>query len=334
MARIHGISGSTRYLLNGIRQIHGKRLESLTDITEFLDNYQEILAESEQVEAKRQDEIILALENRETELNQQLEADIKKRTEEVLTRIIKIHEKIEASESFFAILVYLIWFWGANWVSSYRIHLPFIGAKRNIWRHKKRTEKTIADKTQAIRSAGKDIIESQKFLSRNDLFLTGAKGEQQVIEVLSRLPDEYHILNGVNLHFFDPIYWWKRKDKIRYFQIDPIVIGPTGLFLVGSKDWKGADIQIKTGDLKRQVRLANHALWVYMKDEYRFYERNPKIRCVIVSLQGTHADLKIDRDIDVIALDRLPEYITARENTLSEMNIDRLVYLIPFRKTH
>ena len=333
MARTHGISGSTRYLLNGTRQIHGKRLASLSDITQFLDNYQEILTESERVEAKRQDEIILALENRETELNQLLESDIKKRTEEVLTRIIKIHDRIEATESFFAILVYLIWFWGANWVSSYRIHLPFIGAKWNIRRHKKRKEKTIADKSRTIKSACKDIIETQQFLSRNDLFLIGAKGEQQVIDVLSQLPDEYHILSGVNLHFFDPIYWWKRKDKIRYFQIDPIVIGPTGLFLVGSKDWKGADIQIKTGDLKRQVRLANHALWVYMKDEYRFYERNPKIRCVIVSLQGSHADLKIDTDIDVIALDRLPEYVTARESTLSEMNIDRLVYLLPFRKT-
>jgi hypothetical protein len=334
MARIHGISGSTRYLLNGTRPIHGKRLASLTDITQFLDNYQEILAEAELVEAKRQDEIILALENRETELNQQLEADIKKRTEDVLTRIIEIHDKIEASESFFTILVYLIQFWGANWISSYRIHLPFIGAKWNIRRHKKHKEKTIAAKPQAIRSACKDIIESQQFLTRNNLFLIGAKGEHQVIDVLSRLPDEYHILNGVNLHFFDPIYWWKRKDKIRYFQIDPIVIGPTGLFLVGSKDWKGADIQIKTGDLKRQVRLANHALWVHMKDEYRFYERNPKIRCVIVSLQGSHADLKIDTDIDVIALDRLPEYVTARESTLSAMNIDRLIYLIPFREAH
>jgi len=333
MARIHGISGSTRYLLNGTRPIHGTRLATLNDITEFLDNYQEILAEAEKVEAKRQDEIILALENRETELHQQLEEDTDKRKREVLTRIIKIHDRIEASESFFAILVYLIWFWGANWVSSYRIHLPFIGAKWNIRRHKKRKEKTIADKTQTIKSACKDIIETQQFLSRNDLFLIGAKGEQQVIDVLSQLPDGYHILSGVNLHFFDPIYWWKRKDKIRYFQIDPIVIGPTGLFLVGSKDWKGADIQIKTGDLKRQVRLANHALWVYMKDEYRFYERNPKIRCVIVSLQGSHADLKIDTDIDVIALDRLPEYVTARDSTLSEMNIDRLVYLLPFRKT-
>lgn len=334
MARIHGISGSTRYLLNGTRQIHGKRLATLKDITEFLDNYQEILAEAEMVEAKRQDEIILALENRETALDQQLESDIKKRTEEVLTRIIKIHEKIEATESFFAILMYLIQFWGANWVSSYRIRLPFIRAKWNIRRHKKRKEKAIADKPRAIRSACKDIIESQQFLSRNNLFLTGAKGEQQVIDVLSKLPDEYHILNGVNLHFFDPMYWWKRKDKIRYFQIDPIVIGPTGLFLVGSKDWKGADIQIKTGDLKRQVRLANHALWVYMKDEYRFYEKNPKIRCVIVSLQGSHADLKIDTDIDVIAVEKLPEYVTARESTLSAMNVERLTYLIPFRKTH
>lgn len=242
MAKIHGISGSTRYLLNGTRPVHGKRLETLEEITRFLNNYPDILAAAEMVETKRQDGVILALENLETELDQQLKDDINKRTREVYTHILEINDRIESNDSFFIILVYLIQFWGANRVSSQRIHLPSIGAKWNIRRHKKHKEKIIADKPRTIRFACKDITESQQFLSRNNHFLICAESEQLVISVLSQLPDEYPVLNGVNLHFFDPMYWLKRKDKIRYNQIDPIVIGPTGLFLVGSKNWKGGKI--------------------------------------------------------------------------------------------
>jgi hypothetical protein len=332
MAKIHGTSGGTRYLLNGTRPIHGKKLENLEDITRFLDNYPEILAEAERVEAKRQDEIILALENRETQLNQELKDNIDRHTREVYSHILEINDRIEASDSFFVILVYLIRFWGANLVSSYRIHLPLTGAKWNLWRFKKQKEKTIAEKPGIIRSAGKNITESQQFLTRHKSFFANAKGEEQILGVLSQLPDDYQVLSGVSLHLFDPMYWLRRKEKLQYNQIDHIVIGPTGLFLVGIKSWKGPDTEIKTDDLKRQVRVANFTLWCHMKDEYRFYEKNPKIRCVIVSLQGSHPDLKIDKFIDVIALPRLCEYITTGERTLSEMSVDKLVHLIPFRE--
>ncbi|MDD1693842.1 MAG: NERD domain-containing protein [Methanoregula sp.] len=331
MAKIHGISGSTRYLLDGTLPIHGNRLATLEDIIQFQKNYQEILAETEIGEAKRQDEIILASENNETELDQQLQEDIDKRTRDVYSHILEINDRIEASDSIFVILVYLIRFWGANLVSTYRIHLPLTGVKWNLWRIRKQKEKAITDKTRAISSAGKNITESEQFLNRNDSLLVDAKAEEYIVGVLSALPDEYHIINGVNLHFFDPIYWYKRKEQTGYCSIDLIVIGPTGLFLVGIKNWKGADIEIKTGDLKRQVRLVNYALWCYLKDEYRIYEMNPKIRCVIVSLQGTHPDLRIDKSIDVINPDGLCEYITAREEKFTKFAIRKLIHLLPFR---
>jgi len=333
MARIHGISGSTRYLIDGTRLIQGKRLATLEDITRFLNNYQEILAEAEIVETRRQDEGILTIENRETELDQQLQEDIDKRTRDVYTHILEINDRIDASDSFFMILVHIIRFWGANLVSSYRIHLPLTRVKWNLWRIRKQKERAIAKKTRSIRSAGKNITESEQYLTRNNSLLLDAQGEEHIVDILSALPDEYHIMNGVNLTFFDPIYWYKRKEQKGYCSIDLIVIGPTGLFLIGTRNWKGSDIEIKTGDLKSQVRFVNYALWCYLKDEYRIYQMNPKIRCVIVSLQGTHPDLRIDRSIDMITPDRLPEYITARETKFSKFAIRRLIHAIPFKGT-
>lgn len=331
MAKIHGISGITRYLLNGTRPIQGKRLATLEDITRFLDHYQEILAEAEMVETKRQDEIICAIEKREEALDQQLKDAVNTRTRDVYTHILAISDRIDASESFFVILWYLIVFWGANLASSYRIHLPLTGLKWNLWRLRKQKESAVADKVSSIRSACKDITESEQFLSRNHSLLNDAKEEEQIIRDLLTLPEEYHIINGVNLHFFDPIYWFKRKEQRGYCAIDVVVIGPTGLFLVGIKNWKGSDIEIKTGDLKRQVRYVNYALWCYLKDEYKIYEMNPKIRCVIVSLEGTHPDLRIDKYIDVINPGGLCGYITEREDKFTKFAIRTLTHRMPFK---
>jgi hypothetical protein len=332
MARIHGISGSTRFLLNGTRPVHGKKLATLEDISQFLEDYQNLLSEAAIVEEKRQGEIIRALEDQETAQKEQMADDIETRTREVYTRILEINNRIEASESFFVILGLLVRFWGANLVSSWRIHLPSAGMKWRLWKLKRQKKRAVAARPGTIQAASGDIAETVKFLNKHSSYLIGAKAEQQVISVLSNLPDDYHIMNGVDLHRFDTAYWWRPRNEIRYQQIDPIVIGPTGLFLIGTKNWSGADIELKTGDIKRQMRVATHALWIYMKDEYRFYERNPKIRCVIVSLQGSHPDLKLDKDIDVITLDRLPGYITERDTSLSPMNVERLTHVISFNE--
>lgn len=333
MARIHGISGSTRYLLNGTRPINGRRLATLGEIIQFQNNYNEILVETKIAAGERQDEIILALGNREAELDQQLNEDINKRTREVYTHILEINDRIEASDSFFVILAYLIQFWSANLISSYQIHLPLMGQKWNLWRLRNRKEKTIANKPYAIKSACKNITDTQQFLTYNNSFLIGAKGEEHIISVLSQLPDEFHILNDVNLHFFDSIYWRERRERIRNCQIDHLVIGPTGLFLLETKNWKRSDIIMKSGDLKRQVRRANYALWYSLKDHYGFYEKSPKIRNVVVSLHGSEPDMRIDKYIDVISPHQLCGYITARESTLSEVSIHKLIRLIPCRET-
>lgn len=330
MAHIHGISGSTRFLLNGTKPVHGRKMATLAEITQFMEKYPELLAGAASVEEKRQDDIIHALEAREAELNRAMADGIEQRTKEVYTRILAINDRIEESESFFVILWLLIRFWVANRISSWQIHFPSTAVRWKLWKLKREWERAIATRTRSVSSASRDITATMRFLEKNRSYLIGAKAEQQVIDLLSTLPDEYHIMSGVNLRRFDTAYWGKRSDEIRFQQIDPVVIGPTGLFLIGTKNWSGADIELKTGDIKRQVKVATHALWVYMKDEYRFYEQNPKIRCVIVSTQGAHPDLKLDKDIDVITLNRLAEYITQREKILTPLNVERLTHVISF----
>ena len=61
MARTHGISGSTKYLLNGTNPVNGKRFETLDQMQHFYDHYYEILADTKTSVARREDETIAGL---------------------------------------------------------------------------------------------------------------------------------------------------------------------------------------------------------------------------------------------------------------------------------
>lgn len=63
-----------------------------------------------------------------------------------------------------------------------------------------------------------------KGLRHVERFFKGAKGEERVAEVLARLPDAYHVFND---------FVAGRE------HIDHVVVGPTGVFAVETKFWRG-----------------------------------------------------------------------------------------------
>jgi hypothetical protein len=154
----------------------------------------------------------------------------------------------------------------------------------------------------------------------------GAGGEEFVIRVLSQLPDEYHVVNDVNLSFHPDFYWGQGAEFIKTSQIDHVVVGPTGIFLLETKKWKASDIEMKSDKLKRQVRRANAALEHCLKRIHGISE-SLKINNVLVSTRGFQKQ-KYDYYIDFRTPDQLCEYITDREITLSEDAINKLVDII------
>jgi len=167
-----------------------------------------------------------------------------------------------------------------------------------------------------------------------------------VINALSGLSDEFHVLNDVNLRFFKAIHWRERNEYIRTCQIDHIVLGPTGIFLVETKIWKTSDIEIKSDKLIWQVRRSSLALWYFLKDYY-WRGEYPRIRTVIVSMHGFHSGKRLDKYIDVITPHQLCDYITNRKTILSgdavkknnwnfiSLNIQLpVLFIIPFCRAH
>ena len=199
MAIIHGISNCTRFLLDGLKPINGKRLSTFKEIVFFHDNFSSILSDTKNVVAKQQDDLISALTAREMILNDQINEDIARQRREVEARIAHLHENFETSESFFRKAGFYLEYLVAKLMSFKGIY-PRADAAQELEIIRNRKNTTIRQKPLTIENAEKAVNEARWFLTFNNTFMTGADGEERVIQLLSALSDDYHILNDVSFN--------------------------------------------------------------------------------------------------------------------------------------
>lgn len=328
MAHIHRISGSTKYLINGTRSIHGKKLETLEEIQHFYDHYDEILTETRLTVEHQQNEIILGLSNEEIQLTKQLQDAITHQTEKVDKEIHELNLRIAEKNGFFRKISYRLKYWYVISFRDHHIHGPCKNIANNLQTVQSRKNHHINTKDSVVRRECYNISCSYEFLKTNESFLIGAQGEEAVISALACLPDEFHVLNDVNLHFHKAIHWKERDEYIKNCQIDHIVVGPTGVFLLETKNWKSSDIELKSEKLKHQVRRASLALWYFTKDYYFGKKDQPKVFSVVISLNGSTTGRKLGQYIDVISPYQIHHYIAHRDHILSEGAVDKFLKII------
>lgn len=68
-------------------------------------------------------------------------------------------------------------------------------------------------------------------------FIYGALGEHKVVKTLENLPDEYFLINDFAVSFSSAIYNRQENDYIKSVQIDHILVAPSGVFLIETKNW-------------------------------------------------------------------------------------------------
>jgi len=260
-------------------------------------------------------------------LDCELQEAIARTTGEVDAAILDLDRQSKEDPGILIRVGYRAWHWIAVALRNHNIHSPHSGLARDLGNVRNRKRQQMIRKDSLIQQESYNITRSYEFLKENESFLIGADGEEHVIGVLSALPEGYHVINDVNLHFQKAIHWKEYNEYIKNCQIDHVVIGPTGIFLLETKNWKASDIMAKSGDLRRQVRRSSLALWYHLKDYY-WLGRQPRIRSVVVSMKGSAGGHKPDKYIDIVPPRNLCHYITARDVVLSKDTIDKLVRLL------
>jgi|SaaInlStandDraft_5_1057022.scaffolds.fasta_scaffold30114_2 hypothetical protein len=104
----------------------------------------------------------------------------------------------------------------------------------------------------------------QKLLDLYPL-ISGTIGESKVAKALANLPNPYVVINDVCISFEKPLYNKLEQDRIYSVQIDHIVVGPSGIFVIETKNW--SESSLSKGEYYspvRQVKRNGYALFAVL----------------------------------------------------------------------
>ena len=120
----------------------------------------------------------------------------------------------------------------------------------------------------------------------------GAIGELKVSRELERLPDSYILVNDFSCSFHPAIYNRQENDHIQSVQVDHILVAPSGVFLIETKNW--SEQSMKNLSLRspvEQIRRASFALYITLNGDqanvlsrHHWGERKIPIKNLIVMI--------------------------------------------------
>lgn len=96
----------------------------------------------------------------------------------------------------------------------------------------------------------------------------GALGEHKVVKELENLGDNNFLINDFILNFHPAIYNRQENDYIKSIQIDHILITPSGIFIIETKNW--SEKSMERLDLRspvQQIKRTNFALFKVLTDD-------------------------------------------------------------------
>lgn len=164
---------------------------------------------------------------------------------------------------------------------------------------------------------------AQQCLNANKEVVIGAVGEESVIQCLQRLPDTFHLLNDITLALSRSVFWKKGKEYVRTAQIDHILIGPTGLFLIETKNWSQNTFINAERSPHFQIDRAAFVFYLMMNSNFK---NRIKPRSLVVTLH--RMPYTKYPYVDQITVSELYAYIYNRKMILNPEDVRELVEII------
>lgn len=147
--------------------------------------------------------------------------------------------------------------------------------------------------------------------------LAGAAAELQVAEVLSGLNDQWVVIHDACLaarHFLRD----RKKIPLHSAQVDHLVIGPGGVFVIETKRWSAKFAEDGSGfDPFEQVSRAGRLCWMLLKEA----QMEMSVRNVIVNL-GRLPERPDGVYVDVVMPERLCGYLMRFRTVLGPEAVD------------
>lgn len=146
--------------------------------------------------------------------------------------------------------------------------------------------------------------------------------EIKTIEVLSQLPNEYHVLYGVNIELSNSITYHGKKE-LKSAQMDFVVISKKGVVLIEIKNGNNQHNQNENITHHEKADMDAKVLWNFLKSW-----RNPKspgVESVALSVkENIQPDPKY-KSVAVSNLDKINSFLQSRPDEFSEQEVKRIV---------
>ena len=154
----------------------------------------------------------------------------------------------------------------------------------------------------------------------------GAKGELTVLDKLSELDNNYHVLCGVRIDLGRFVtYPYSRKKDLRTAQMDFVVVSKRGVVLIEAKNWSDEFLSenIEHGGLipHEQVDRAGLVLHIALSSSLK----NPPVTRVVLATHGNMQYNPRYEHVNVKDLNNINYFIQTRHERFSDDVVRRVV---------
>ena len=125
---------------------------------------------------------------------------------------------------------------------------------------------------QSVRHSLSELERKKAVIDKLNSYIYGALGEQKVVKELENLSDDYIIINDFSVSFSPAVYNIQDNDYIKSVQIDHILVAPSGIFLIETKNWSEKSMENLTlRSPVQQVRRTSFVLFKLLNNEMSNY---------------------------------------------------------------
>lgn len=331
VARVYGMLGSEKVLIGKLRNMGIQELGSLREVEEYIKTSEaDIEKKREKARAQLNAEIERLKYQKKSLLKERQAtryARMKELDQELADLQEELEEPVEDTRNPFLWLYRRIRRWRRESRRS-RLENHFIeevdrpfkslvkeinNLETKIQHYEQNPEKVIDERLKPHYERKKRIDEALDTLGR---WIAGAKGELETFRALSKLPDDYCVINDVRIRPKRPLK--SKYGGIVSCQIDHVVVGPSGVFNIESKYWSQETVDSKhLFSPAKQVMRSGRGLFVVLQRRFRSskykiiraIKRKRKIRVRnVLSVMGAYPVGKV-KYVKVLRPEKLPGYI-------------------------
>jgi hypothetical protein len=316
---------STEYLLSGVYSINGKHLDTLDELDYIYNHYEELFTLISGLTRKQLDNDIARVDRELTLLNYMYSERVALRSWTIDSRIRALDDQAKTARPGRKKIRLKARAFGLKLYRNTYINRPLRGIKEEIRRKEADKNVLMTNGPELIEGHYRKLTDTYNFIHNNRLLLENARREEEIINSLSKLGNDYHVINNVNLNRNNKLPVKIARKPLLPCTIAHIVVGPTGLFLI---------IMMPSGDLKseesqkclRQAIYINRNVKKFLQmNDLSEYEVKP--RTVLVTLNQGYSGEYPGESIDIVSLDRLSRYLKHRNCRITNYTVDEMVHL-------